>query len=324
MEPVTTAAAAAADEAAHVGIDPWLWPAFLAGVVLLILLDLFVFHKDDHEIKPREAVLTSLFWIALSLAFNAWFGWRYGGELGVQFLTGYLIEKSLSVDNLFVILLVFQSFRIPSVLQHRVLFWGILGAIVMRGIIILAGVQLVVRFNWILYFFGAILVYTAIKFLFESDEQEEVVEHWSVRLLGRVVPITKELHGHHFFVKPHGRLAGTPLLVALVVVEASDLVFAVDSIPAVFSVTQHPFVAFASNVLAILGLRSLYFVVADWVGKLRFLKPGLAAILGFVGVKMLIVKWVHIPSWVSLLVLSGILTTAALTSWYVARHPQED
>jgi tellurite resistance protein TerC len=303
-------------------IDPWLWPAFLGGVLVLILLDVFVFHRKAHAVKPREAVLLSLFWISVALAFNGWFAFQYGRELGVQFLTGYLIEKSLSVDNLFVILLVFQALKIPSMYQHRVLFWGILGAIVMRGVLIIAGAQLVQEFHWILYLFGAILVYTAIKFFFESDEEQEVADHWAVKLIHKFVPITHEIRGEKFFLIEDGVRKGTPLLVALVVVEATDLVFAVDSIPAVFSVTQNAFVAFASNILAILGLRALYFVIADWVARLKYLKPGLAAILGFVGVKMLIMDIYHIPSWVSLLVLSGILTTAALTSWYVARQEE--
>lgn len=303
----------------HVEVDSWLWPAFIGGVIVLLVLDLGVFHRKAHTIKPREAVLMSLGWISIALLFNAWFAWRYGAELGIQFLTGYLIEESLSVDNLFVILLIFSAFRIPSQYQHRVLFWGILGAIVMRGTLIIAGAALVQRFHWILYVFGGILVVTAIKFLWESDNKQEVEHHWVVRLVRRFFPITHELQGQKFFVRQQGKLMGTPLLVALAVVEATDLVFAVDSIPAVFSVTQHPFVAFASNVLAILGLRSMYFVIADWVSRLRYLKPGLAAILGFVGVKMLISDIYHIPSWVSLIVLAGILTTAALTSIYVAR-----
>lgn len=307
----------------HVVVDAWLWPAFIIGVLALITFDLVVLHKKAHVVKPREALLLSAMWLAIALAFNAWFAWRYGSELGIQFLTGYLIEESLSIDNLFVILLVFSAFKIPSEYQHRVLFWGILGAMVMRGVLIVAGAALVQRFDWILYIFGGILVYTAAKFLFESDEVNEVADHWAVKAIRKVYPITKELHGQQFFVVKNGVRMGTPLLVCLAVVEATDLVFAVDSIPAVFSVTKHPFVAFASNILAILGLRALYFVIADWVGKLRYLKPGLAAILGFVGVKMLIHKWVHIPSWVSLLVLAGILTTAALTSIYVAKQMDE-
>lgn len=300
-------------------VDPWLWPAFIGGVLALLFVDLFVLNRRAHEISAREALFTSAVWITIALAFNLWFGFRYGKELGVQFLTGYLIEESLSVDNLFVILLVFQALKIPQRFQHRVLFWGILGAIVMRGGLILAGAQLVQRFEWILYGFGLLLVYSGAKFFFESDEEDEVKDHWAVRALERIVPVTREFHGQRFFAVVNERVHVTPLFVALVVVEISDLIFAVDSIPAVFSVTTHPFVAFASNVLAILGLRSMYFVIADWVGKLRYLKPGLAAVLMFVGVKMLIVDLYHIPSWVSLLVLVGILSTAGLTSWYAAR-----
>ena len=234
-------------------------------------------------------------------------------------MTGYLVEKSLSVDNLFVILLIFSSFRIPDQYQHRVLFYGVLGAVVLRAFFIILGAQLLHLFHWILYVFGAILVITAIKFLRESDEEMDVKENWSIRFLKRVIPTTTSFNGNHFFLIEDGVRKATPLLLALVVIEVTDLIFAVDSIPAVFAVTQDAFVAFASNILAILGLRALYFVLADWVGKLRYLKPGLAAILGFIGIKMLLLDVFKIPSWISLLVISAILITAALSSWYVAR-----
>ena len=304
---------------AHVQVEPWLWPAFVGGVLFLLILDLGILQRRTHVIKPREALLMSGVWIAIALSFNAWFAWRYGAELGTQFLTGYLIEESLSVDNLFVMLLIFSALKIPQQYQHRVLFWGILGAIFTRGAMILGGVQLVRSFDWILYIFGGILVFTAAKFFWESDDDEEITDHWAVRTVRRIIPVTQDIQGQHFFVRQDRRLMATPLFVTLVVIEIMDVVFAVDSIPAVFSVTTHPFVAFASNILAVLGLRSMYFVIADWVGKLRYLKPGLSAILGFVGVKMLIADFYHIPTWVSLLVLAGILTTAGLTSWYVAR-----
>lgn len=304
-----------------------LWIGFNLGVLTLLILDLTVFNRKAHVVTVREALITSAVWIVLALSFNAGFGYyiaqvhgeAVGKEVALQFLTGYLIEESLSVDNLFVILLVFQSFRIPAKYQHRVLFWGILGAIVMRAGLIIAGAQLVQQHGWILYIFGGILLFTAGKLLFESDDKSEVTEHWAVTLVKKVIPVTSELHGQHFLVRPHGRLNATPLFLALVVIEITDLIFAVDSIPAVFSVTQNPFIAYASNILAILGLRSMYFVIADFVSRLRYLKPGLAAILGFVGVKMLITDFYHIPSWVSLLVLAGILTTAGLTSWYAGR-----
>jgi tellurite resistance protein TerC len=218
-----------------------------------------------------------------------------------------------------VILLIFGSFRIPEQHQHRVLFYGVLGAIVLRAFFIILGAQLLHLFHWILYVFGGILVVTAIKFLRDTDEKIDVGENWSLRLLRRFIPTTNSFDGSRFFLIENGVRKATPLFLALVVIEVTDLIFAVDSIPAVFAVTQDAFVAFASNILAILGLRALYFVLADWVGKLRYLKPGLAAILLFIGIKMLVMDWFKIPSWVSLLVIFSILFTAALSSWYVAR-----
>lgn len=305
---------------AEVSIAPsWLWIAFVAGVFLLLLIDLSLFGKSAHKLSRKIALIESGIWIGVALIFNAWFAFRFGGELGWEFLTGYLVEKSLSVDNLFVILLIFSSFRIPEQYQHRVLFYGVLGAIVLRAFFIILGAQLLHLFEWILYVFGAILVITAIKFLRETDEKIDAKENWSIRLLSRLIPTTSSLHGNHFFLRDNGVRKATPLFLALIVIEVTDLIFAVDSIPAVFAVTQDAFVAFASNILAILGLRALYFVLADWVGKLRYLKPGLAAILGFIGIKMLLLDVFKIPSWVSLLVISSILVTAGLGSWYVAR-----
>lgn len=297
----------------------WLWIAFSIGVLVLLAVDLGLFGRGDHKVTTKKALLESGLWIAVALAFNAWFGWEYGTDLGLEFLTGYLVEKSLSVDNLFVILLIFGSFRIPDIYQHRVLFFGVLGAIVLRAFFIIVGAQLLHLFHWILYVFGAILLITAFKFLFDGDEEKDARENPAVRLLKRLIPTTTRFDGHAFFTKEGGIRKATPLFLALVVIEITDLIFAVDSIPAVFAVTQDAFVAFASNILAILGLRALYFVLADGVGKLRYLKPGLAAILAFIGVKMLIVEVFKIPSWVSLLAIASILTTAALSSWYVAR-----
>lgn len=297
----------------------WLWVSFSVGIFVLLAIDLSLFGRGDHKVSRKAALLESGLWIAVALMFNAWFAYTYGYELGLEFLTGYLVEKSLSVDNLFVILLIFGSFRIPAEFQHRILFYGVLGAIFMRAFFIILGAQLLHHFHWILYIFGAILVVTAIKFLRETDDHIDTKENWSLRLLKKFVPTTDRYDGHKFFVVENGVRKVTPLFTALIVIEATDLVFAVDSIPAVFAVTQDAFVAFASNILAILGLRALYFVLADWVGELRYLKPGLAAVLGFIGVKMLIVEFFKIPSWVSLLVIFSILVTAALGSWYAAR-----
>lgn len=296
-----------------------LWLAFTLGVVILLLIDLSLFGKGPHKMSTKSALLESGLWISIALIFNAWFALTYGKELGTQFLTGYLIEKSLSIDNLFVILLVFSAFKIPFENQHRVLFFGVLGAIVFRAFFIIAGAQLLQMFHWILYFFGGILVVTAIKFLIHSDEKKDVQDNWAARLIRRFIPTTNSLKGDRFFISDNGVRKATPLFLALVVIEVTDVIFAVDSIPAVFAVTQDAFVAFASNILAILGLRALYFVLADWVSELRYLKPGLAAILGFIGMKMLLIDIYKIPSSVSLLVIVAILVTAGLSSWYVAR-----
>jgi len=309
----------------EVSVAPaWLWIAFCGGIFLLLLIDLSFFGKDAHKVSRKTALIESGIWISLALIFNLWFGFTFGKELGLEFLTGYLVEKSLSVDNLFVILLIFGSFRVPDKYQHRVLFYGVLGAIILRAFFIIIGAQLLHLFHWILYIFGAVLVITAIKFLRETDEKINVQENWTIRLIRRFIPTTSSFNGNHFFLVENGVRKATPLFLALVVIEVTDLIFAVDSIPAVFSVTQDAFVAFASNILAILGLRALYFVLADWVEKLRYLKPGLAVILGFIGIKMLLVEMFKIPSWISLLVIFSILVTAALSSWYVTRREERN
>lgn len=309
-----------ADLLSGISVAPlWLWVSFCVGIFLLLLVDLSLFGKAAHKTSQRAALLESAAWISVALLFNLWFGFTFGKDLGVEFLTGYLVEKSLSVDNLFIILLIFGSFKIPAGSQHRVLFYGVLGAIMMRAFFIILGAQLLQLFHWVLYIFGAILIVTAIKFLRDDDHNTDMKESWSVRTLKRFVPSTGKFNGQHFFLVENGVRKATPLFLALIVIEVTDLVFAVDSIPAVFAVTQDAFVAFASNILAILGLRALYFVLADWVSQLRYLKPGLAVILGFIGIKMLIMDVVKIPSWISLLVIFSILTTAALGSWYVAR-----
>lgn len=302
-------------------VPEWLWWGFGVAVVILLIIDLSLFgklSKNNHS-KVKIALVESAMWVLVALAFNLWFGMTYGKELGVQFLTGYLVEKSLSVDNLFVILLIFSSFKISDKHQHKVLFYGVLGAIILRAFFILVGAQLLQMFHWILYLFGLILVVTAIKFLKESDSHSDVKENWAIKIFKKYVPTTNQFNGDKFFIKENGFKKATPLFLALIVIEVTDLVFAVDSIPAVFSVTQDAFVAFGSNILAILGLRALYFVLADMVAKLRYLKPGLSAILGFIGIKMLIVDFVKIPSSVSLLVIISILITAGVSSWYVDR-----
>jgi len=304
-------------------VPPWLWMVFSGGIFLMLLVDLSLFGRGSHKISKKTALVESGIWIAVALLFNLWFGYAYGKELGLEFLTGYLVEKSLSVDNLFVILLIFSSFKIPEQYQHRVLFYGVLGAIILRALFILLGAELLHMFHWVLYIFGGILVITAIKFLKDNEEKADVKESWSVRLIKRFIPTTTSFEGNHFFMIENGIKKATPLFLALIVIEVTDLVFAVDSIPAVFAVTQDAFVAFASNILAILGLRALYFVLADWVGKLRYLKVGLAGILGFIGVKMLLLDVYKIPSWVSLTVIFSIFLIAAVSSFYVVSKEQK-
>ena len=296
--------------------SPALWAGFLVGVLILLAVDLRITARRDKLSGFREAMWWSFFWIFISLAFGGWVWAYYGGEQGLEFFAGYLLEKSLSVDNLFVFVLLFRSFAIPPAHQHRVLFWGVLGALVLRGGLILAGVALVHRFHWILAVFGAVLIYTAFKILFHEDETERIpTDSPVVRWVTRHVPMIGTIEGPKFFKRIDGKLFATPLLLALVAAETTDLVFALDSIPAVFAVTDDSFLVFSSNICALLGLRALYFVVRGALARLRYLKPGLAAILTFVGLKMLLFKWVILPTGTSLLIIAGILCVALLVSW---------
>ena len=296
--------------------SPGLWAWFLLGVLVLLALDLRV-ASGRGEVSPfREAVGWSVFWVLLSIGFGGWVWAHYGGEQGLEFFAGYLLEKSLSVDNLFVFVLLFRSFAVPPAQQHRVLFWGVLGALVLRGSLILTGVALVHRYHWIIAVFGAVLVYTAVKILFYDDNDERVpTDNPVVRWVRAHVPMTEAIEGPHFFVRREGRLFATPLLLAVVAAETADLVFALDSIPAVFAVTDDSFLVFSSNICALLGLRALYFVVRGGLEKLRYLKPGLAAILVFVGLKMVLYKWVQLPTGSSILIIAGILAVALVVSW---------
>ncbi len=309
---------------AHISVAPtWLWIAFNACVFVLLIIDLSLFGKGEHKNPRKVALIESSIWISIALLFNLWFGLNFGKDLGFEFLAGYLIEKSLSVDNLFIILLIFGSFKIPAKLQHKVLFYGILGAVVMRAFFIIVGAHLLARFHGILYVFGLILVGTAVKFLLEKDGAgADVQDSWSIRTIRKFIPTTKQLDGQKFFTRENGLRKATPLFLALVAIEVTDLIFAVDSIPAVFAVTQDAFVAFASNILAILGLRALYFVLADLVSKLKYLKQGLAVILGFIGIKMLLVDVIKIPSWISLLVIFSILFITGWVSWLAAKKAE--
>ncbi|MBM4436417.1 MAG: TerC family protein [Actinobacteria bacterium] len=285
----------------------WWWVAFNAGVLGLLALDLGVFHRKAYAPSLREAGLWSAVWIALALGFNAWIWLAVGAEPGAQFLTGYLVEKSLSVDNIFVFALIFSTFGVPAAYQHRVLFWGIVGALVMRGILIAAGAYLIETFHWIVYVFGALLVATGVRLAARQEHAQDLNRTLLVRLIRRVIPVTSDFHGSNFWARVQGRLLATPLLVVLLVVEASDLLFAVDSIPAIFAITSDPFLVYTSNVFAILGLRALYFLLAGVIDKFRYLKVALAAILVFVGGKMLLSEVVHVAPAVSLGAIAAIL-----------------
>lgn len=298
----------------------WIWIAFNVFVLGMLALDLGVFHRKAHAISLKEAAIWSAVWIGLSLAFNVViYLWR-GPEQGLEFLTGYLIEKSLSVDNIFVFVLIFSSFAVPAKYQHRVLFWGILGALVMRGAMILVGAVLLEQFHWIIYVFGAFLVYTGIQMALHRNEVDHPENNAVVKLFRRAFPITKFYHDSKFLVREGGRLVATPLLLVLIIVESTDLIFAVDSIPAIFAVTRDPFIVYTSNVMAILGLRSLYFLLAGVMGKFYYLKLGLSGILAFVGVKMLLADLFKIPVVVSLLVISVVLAVAVIASLLRARR----
>ncbi|AKF10542.1 TerC family protein [Sandaracinus amylolyticus] len=297
----------------------WPWVIFNGFVLAMLALDLFVFHREAHRVRLREAAVWSVVWVALALAFCAGIYWFRGPEAGTQFLTGYLLEKALSVDNIFVFVLIFGYFRVPPQFQHRVLFWGILGALVMRGTMIAAGAFLVSRFHWILYIFGAFLVITGLRMATQSEHHIELESNPVLRLLKRIMPISRTYEGSHFFVQREtspGRMQrmATPLFVVLVLIETTDLVFAVDSIPAVFAITTDPFLVYTSNIFAILGLRSLYFLLAGVVHRFHFLKLGLSAVLVLVGVKMLIADVVHVPIGLSLGVIALIITASIVAS----------
>ncbi len=306
------------------------WTLFLALIVALLALDLGVFHRRGHVVGVPEALRWSALWIGLGLAFTAVVWLLYdrrllgvgvsvgdpltGGQAAVQYLTGYIVEKSLSLDNIFVIAMIFRYFRLPSELQHRVLFWGILGAMALRGAMIAAGVALIRSFSWVTIVFGAILLVTAARFLRRDADEPHVERNPVLRWSRRLLPSTDGYRGQAFLVRENGRLLATPLVPLLLVVETSDVVFAVDSIPAVIAVTRDPFLVFTSNIFAILGLRALFFALTGVLDRLRYLKPSLALVLAFVGLKMLAAEWVHVPALLSLGVIAAILAVGALLS----------
>ena len=291
------------------------WVAFNAFVIAMLALDLGVFHRKAHVVRMKEALGWSAVWIAMAMAFNVWVWFQLGPQKGTEFLTGYLIEKSLSVDNVFVFAVLFTYFGIPAQYQHRVLFWGIFGALVMRAIMIAAGAALIGNFSWIIYAFAALLVFTGIKMVFGDHASVDPEKNIALRALRRLMPVSKEFHGQKFFVRENGVLTATPLFAVLICIEMTDLVFAVDSIPAIFAITQDTFIVYTSNVFAILGLRALYFALAGILPYFHFLKYGLGVILVFVGIKMSLAHsaW-KIDTMTSLATVASILAISVIAS----------
>lgn len=301
----------------------WMWVGFLAFVLGMLALDLGVFHRRPHAVSMKEAAVWSAIWVALALAFNGLLWAAFGAEPGMAFLTGYLIEKALSVDNIFVFVLIFGAFSVPAAYQHRVLFWGILGALLMRAVFVGLGSALIASFHWVIYLFGAFLLATGFKMLLLRNQAFDPRANPVFKLFRRLVPAVEDYHGPAFTVVREGRRLATPLLLVLVAVELTDLVFAVDSVPAIFAVTQDPFIVFTSNIFAMLGLRSLYFLLAGVVGRFHLLKVGLSLVLVFVGAKMLLSEAFKIPVAWSLAVIALLVGGSMLASRLIPRRVAE-
>ncbi|HEX2202659.1 MAG TPA: TerC family protein [Longimicrobium sp.] len=292
----------------------WFWVGFNAFVLLMLALDLGVFHRKAHEVSLKEAAAWSAVWVSVALLLNAAIWWYAGPTAGLEYLTGYLVEKSLAVDNIFVIALIFSYFAVPAMYQHRVLFWGIIGALVMRGAFIAAGAYALERWHWIIYVFGGLLLVTGIKMAIRKDEVVEIEHNPVVKLARRFIPLTHRYDGQRFWTRENGRRVATPLFLALLLVEVTDLIFAVDSIPAIFAITRDPFIVYTSNVMAILGLRSMYFLLAGVIHRFVYLKFALALVLVFVGAKMLLLDVVKVPTPVSLGVIATLIGGAVVLS----------
>ncbi len=295
-------------------VPPWVWLAFAAFVGALLLVDVLLVHRKPHVISLREAAIESSVWIAIGLGFTlVILSWQ-GGQAAGEYLAGYLIEKSLSVDNVFVWAVILSYFSVPPQFQFRVLFWGIFGALVLRAVFIFAGIALIDRFDWILYVFGAFLLYTAVRIARHREVEVHPEQNPVLRLVRRVIPSTTEYDGQKLFTRQAGRLLATPLFAVLILIESTDVVFAVDSIPAILAVSREPFIVFSSNAFAILGLRALYFLLAGMAGRFRYLNLGLGVILGFVGIKMILAQWYHFPIVVSLGFITLVLTLTIVAS----------
>ncbi len=311
----------------HIDVPGWAWLALNAYIVALLLVDLLLFNKKAHKIEWKEAAWLSAFFVAASLLVNVavWIG--FGHDPALTFFTAYIVEKSLSVDNLFVIAVLFGYFGVPAQYQHRVLFWGIFGAIVMRAVMIFLGVALIDRFHWLLYVFGAFLVLTGLKMFRETDETEDISQNRILAFLRRVMPVTRSYQGEHFFIRKMGRIWATPLFLVLVMIELTDVVFAVDSIPAILGITTDPFIAYSSNIMAVVGLRALYFLLAGIIERVRYLHYGLGFVLVFIGCKMLLepfldARGLHVPTWLSLSVIALSIGTASVVSWIATKREE--
>jgi tellurite resistance protein TerC len=303
----------------------WAWVGFNVFILVMLFIDLGLFNRKAHAITYKEATIWSAVWMTLALIFGGGIFWHLGNQKGLKYLTGYLIEKSLSVDNLFVILLIFSYFKVPAKYQHRVLFWGVLGALVMRAAMIFLGAALIRNFSWIIYIFGAFLIFTGIRMFTQEETEIHPEKNPLVRLVTRYVPLTDYYEEEKFFTRANGRFTGTLLFLVLVIVEVTDLIFAVDSIPAIFAITTDTFIVYTSNVFAILGLRSLYFLLAGVVEKFHYLKVGLAIVLTFIGAKMLVVAaGIHIPIGISLGVVAVVLIGSVVASLVWPRHAERD
>ena len=301
-------------EFASFDVPGWAWAALVVGIAVLLFADLLIVHRKPHAISMKEASIESAVWITIGLAFTlVILSWQ-GGQAAGEYLAGYLIEKSLSIDNVFVWAVILNYFAVPAAYQYRVLVWGIFGALVVRAIFIFAGVALIDTFDWVLYVFGAFLIFTAFKIARHDNAEIHPEDNPVLKVFRRLVPSTSEYDGQKMFTRRSGKLLATPLFAVLVLIESTDIVFAVDSVPAILAISREPFIVFSSNAFAILGLRALYFVLAGMAGRFRYLNLGLGLVLGFVGLKMLITEWFHFPIWVSLGVIAVILTVAIVAS----------
>jgi len=306
----------------------WLWVGFNVFVLAMLAVDLFVFHREAHAVRTTEALAWSVVWVILALLFGVGVYALMGREAGLEYFAGYLIERALSIDNIFVFVLIFSFFHVPARYQHRVLFWGILGALLMRGAMIAAGAYLIHQFHWVIYVFGAFLVFTGVRMATHSEQALDLERNPMIRLVRRLLPVSAGYRGDKFFVREHvagvSRIVVTPLFVVLALIETTDLIFAIDSIPAIFAITEDPFIVYSSNIFAILGLRAMYFLLADVIDRFHYLKVGLSVVLVFVGVKMLATDVYKLPVSVSLIVIVLVLGAAIAASWFWPRPSREN